>query len=147
MPPRFGDASARAARWVKNQGFSLPDEPGYSIPILPADITQSLDPDLMVLFEQVRAWMDFTEVVKVSAEIDYEQAKLDIEKQERVSLASAQEKTVTAAKAKIFQDEDYLDLRDEVKSYRDKAEMISVVYNSLERKKFIISREISRRTI
>lgn len=147
MPARFGDASSRAARWVKNQGFAIPDEPGYNIPLLPADITQSLDPDLMVLFEQVRAWLDFTEVVKVSAEIDYEQAKMDIEKLERVSLSDAHEKTVTAAKARIFKDEDYLDLRDELKYCKDRAEMMSVIYNSLDRKKFIISREISRRAL
>jgi hypothetical protein len=143
---RFGEASSRSARWVRTQGFALATEPEGAIPELPADITAPLDKDIMVLFENVRSWLDYVEVAYTAATIDYEQSKLDEARLLAVEqIRNKSEKNVTTAKAMAFSNPDYVAKKEEVNLHYGRAKMIETVYNSLDRKKFIISREISRR--
>lgn len=145
---RFGDASSRSARWVRTQGFTLAKEPDDDIPSLPADITETLDPELMSLFDRVRAWIDYVEVAKVAADIDYEQSKLELDRiQAQEQIRHKAEKSVSTAKAMAYENQEFTDKQDEVNLNFGRAKMIETVYNSLDRKRFIISREITRRTI
>jgi hypothetical protein len=145
---RFGDASSRSVRWVRSQGFPLAREPGFDIPSLPADITDTLDPDLMILFDKVRAWIDYVEVSHVAAQIDYEQSKLELDRiQATEQIKHKAEKSVSTAKAMAYENQEFTDKQYEVNLNYGRAKMIETVYNSLDRKRFIISRELTRRTI
>jgi hypothetical protein len=141
-----GDASVRASRYVRKLGFSLPGEPEYNIPVLPSDITAVSDKELMELMTEISAWLDYTEVYFVSAQIDerQEQQKLDqIEALEHIRRKA--EKTVTTIKAAVYESEEYVAQRDEVFLVYSRRKILEVVYNSLDRKKFLVSRELTRR--
>lgn len=141
-----GDASVRASRFVKNLGFRLPSEPEYDIPSLPADITSISDQELMELFSEIISWIDYTEVYFVSAQIDEEQENLKLKKIEAgEQIRHRAEKTVTAAKAMTYENAEYLEQQQKVFVVFSRRKLLEVVFNSLDRKQFIVSREITRR--
>lgn len=141
-----GDASVRASRFVRNLGFKLQGEPENAIPSLPADITAVSDRDLMSLLTEIVSWLEYTEVYLVAAQIDERQEQQNLDHMEAISqIRHRAEKTVTAAKAAIHENADYLKQKNEVFSVYSKRKMLEVVYNSLERKRFLVSREITRR--
>lgn len=141
-----GDASSRASRFARNLGFKLQGEPDGSIPNLPADITATSDKDLMVLLTNLVSWMEYAEVYLVAARIDEKQEQQKLDQMEALSnIRHRAEKTVTAAKAAVYENEDYLKQKNEVFMIYSKRLMLEVVYNSLDRKKFVVSREITRR--
>lgn len=141
-----GDASARAGRFARSLGFKLQGEPGFAIPALPADITAMSDPDLMVLLTEIVSWMEYAEVYLVAAQIDEKQEQLKLEHMEAINaIKNKAAKTVTVAKAAIYEDEDYVKQKNEVFVIYSKRKMLEVVFNSLDRKRFLVSRELTRR--
>lgn len=140
------DASVRASRFVRKLGFNLPGEPEYNIPVLPSDITAISDQELMELMVQLTSWIDYTEVYYVSAQIDekHEQQKLDqIEALEHIKRKA--EKNVTTIKAAVYENPEYLAQKDAVFVVYSRRKILEVVYNSLDRKRFVASRELTRR--
>lgn len=144
---RLGDTAAKAGRWVRNQGFQLNDEePDYSTPVLPTDITAVLAEELMVLFGQVNAWMDYTEVALAAARIEEKQEQQELEHiKAELQIEHKAEKTVSATKAHMLMDDEYSKQEQAALQAYARVQMIETVYNSLERKRFILSRELSRR--
>ncbi len=141
-----GDASVRASRFVRNLGFKLQGEPEFNIPVLPSDITSIQDKDLMVLLTEIVSWLEYTEVYLVAASIDEKQEQQNLDHMEALSqIRHRAEKTVTAAKAAVHENEEYMKQKNEVFTIYSKRKMLEVVYNSLDRKKFVVSREITRR--
>ena len=141
-----GDASVKASRFVRNLGFRLPSEPDFDIPVLPADITAVGDQDLMGLFTEILSWLDYTEVYLVSAQIDEEQENLALRKLEaQEQIRNKGERTVAASKARAYESPDYVKQKDEAFKVFSRRKILEVVYNSLDRKKFLVSREITRR--
>ena len=142
----MAEASARAARWVRQQGFRLATEPEVEVPGLPPDITAMHEEDLMILFTKIISWIDWIEVQYVSSQIDEKKAENDLEKIAALTqIVHKGEKSVTAAKAHIFENEEYLMQRAEAFTAYSRRKMFETIYNSLDRKKFLVSREITRR--
>lgn len=136
----------RASRFVRKLGFELPAEPEYDIPSIPADITSISDTELMELFNEIISWIDYTEVYYVSAQIDEEQENLKLKKIEASEqIRHRGEKTVTAARAMTYENHEYTEQQKEVFLVFSRRKLLEVVYNSLDRKQFIVSREITRR--
>lgn len=147
MVVKFGEASTRARRWVNSQGFRLADEPDYEMPRLPADITSVHEEELMVIFSEVISWMDYVEVALTAAKIDAKQAEADLERIQALAqvAASSSEKNVTSAKARVYESASFLTQKDEFLLLDGRSKMLETMFNSLDRMKFIISREITRR--
>jgi len=142
----MGEASTRAIRWIRNQGFKLAEEPEYDIPVLPSDVTGVNDEELMVLFGEIVSWIDWIEVQLVSAQIDERSAEMSLEKtQADLLIRSKGEKSVTASKSLAFADTEFLELRNTAFTVYSRRKMLETIFNSLDRKKFIVSREITRR--
>lgn len=142
----MGDASTRAIRWARNQGFKLSGEPEYDTPVLPADITSESDETVMILFGEIVSWIDWIEVQLTCAQIDEKSAEMALEKrQAELMMKSKGEKTVSASKSQAFADSDFLELRNAAFTNYSRRKMLETIFNSLERKKFVISREITRR--
>jgi hypothetical protein len=100
----------------------------------------------MGLLSEIVSWMEYTEVYLVAAQIDEKQEQQSLEHMEAMSqIRNRAEKTVTVAKAAIHENPDYIKQKNEVFTIYSKRKMLEVVFNSLERKRFLVSRELTRR--
>jgi hypothetical protein len=144
---RFGDSSVRAVRKMNLQGLELPEKPKYSMPKIPSDISSEASENLIDLMAEISSWIDYAEVQLASAQIDEEYEKQQLaEYAATVQLEHQEETKVTVMKAKMFEDAEYLAQRDKAHMAYAYRKMIETMYNRLERAKFIVSREITRRT-
>lgn len=142
----MGESSTRAIRWARNQGFRLAEEPEYDIPKLPPDVTSENDQILMILFAEIVSWIDWIEVQLTCAQIDEKSAELALEKkQAELMIMSKGEKTVSASKSQAFTDDEFIELRNVAFTNYTRRKMLETIFNSLDRKKFVVSREITRR--
>lgn len=147
MSYRLGETSSNAVRRIKLDGLSLPERPENEQPTIPQDIT-SVDPvDLMELFAEVNSWLDYVEVQLAAAQIDekFEEQQLE-EIQALEQIAVRDEKNVATMKARAFESDDFLSQRERVLKAYGYRKIMETLYNRLERARFIISREITRRT-
>lgn len=142
----MGEATTRAFSKIQGQGIQIPAAPDYNMPILPPDITNEDDRELMVLFGRVNSWIDFIEVQFASSQVDeaHEERLLE-ELQAIIQVENKTEKSVTTQKSLVFQDMEFMKQRDKVGKAYGYRKIMETVYNRLERQRFIISREISRR--
>lgn len=144
---RFGDSSVRAVRKMNLQGLELPEKPKYSMPQIPSDISSEMSEELIVLMAEISGWIDYAEVQLAAAQIDEEFEKQQLaEYAAQVQLDNKDEAKVTIMKARMFEDADYVNQRDKAHNAYAYRKMIETMYNRLERAKFIVSREITRRT-
>lgn len=147
---RLGESSTRAVRRIKTDGLELPERPDYKMPQIPEDITATSPEELMELFAEVTSWLDYAEVQLAAAEIDekYEQLVLEeIKAHEQVEASKSDTRTdVTTKKAMAYESEDFIEQRDKAHNAFGYRKMAETIYNRLERARFIISREITRRT-
>lgn len=142
----MGEASTRAQRWTRNMGFTLAEEPAYDIPTLPPDITSIEGGDLMILFAEIVSWIDWMEVQLFSAQVDERSADMALEKrQAELMIQSKGEKSVSVGKSLAFSDAEFLELRTTAFTAYSRRKMLETIFNSLDRKKFVVSREITRR--
>jgi len=147
MSYELGNSSTRAVRRVKDQGLSLPDRPGFDMPVLPADITAEHNEDLMVLFGNFESWLSFVEVQLAAADIDEKHATNRLEEiSAGIQIENkGKSKTVSEAKALILKDGVYTVQADLVQNSYAYRKVVETIYRRLERAKFMISREITRR--
>lgn len=148
MSYKFGSKSETAVNKVRSQGFSIPDDPEFGMPVLPPDITAIHIEDLMVLFGQFESWLSYIEVQLAAAEIDEKQqvtfleeisAGIQIENKSNV-------KTVSELKALVLKDDVYTAQQETVNDRYAYRKIVETIYHRLDRAKFLISRELTRRT-
>lgn len=141
-----GEASSRAVRYARRLGFQLATEPELDIPSLPADITSVSDQELMGLFTEITSWLDYVEVCVASAQIDEKQENQRLEEAEaKEQVRHKAERTVTVVKALVINDDVVISQRERSLSAFAKRKMLETVFNSLDRKRFVVSRELTRR--
>lgn len=124
-------------------GITLPGKPNGTIPLLPEDITDLCDEDLMVIFTDFTAWADYAAAQSaVSAVEEREhQRLLDLKRAKDISKGTS--KSVSEAKAQAeLEAEDQT--ADYVVKYAYRRILGSVVEN-MERDAALVSRELSRR--
>ena len=148
MSYKLGTSSHTAVKQVRDQGFSLPDEPEFNIPELPPDITAINSEELMVLFGQFESWLSYVEVQLAAAEIDEkgEQTALDIVSAGLQIDNKGKAKTVSELKSIVMMDDGYARQEDKVSSAYAYRKVIETIYRRLDRAKFLVSRELTRRT-
>ena len=147
MSYNLGMSSDTAVKKVRSQGFTLPDEPDFNIPELPADITAVHSAELMVLFGQFESWLSYVEVQLAAAEIDEkgEQTALDVVSAGLQIDNKGAAKTVSELKSIVMMDESYGKQEEKVSTAYAYRKVIETIYRRLDRAKFLISREITRR--
>jgi len=143
---RLGESSTRAVRKVRVDELELPERPEYAMPTIPADITAVDSATLMDIFVEINSWMDYVDVQLAAALIDekYEEQKLE-EITAREHLQAKDEKNVATMKAVAFENPDFLAQRERVHQAYGYRRITETIYNRLDRGKFVISREITRR--
>lgn len=149
MSLRTGKASSRALEHLHTQGLSRFDKPAYDLPLLPRDLTQVDDEDLMVLYSEFTAYADFVSVQVSCAQVDERSLEKELSAQENIKMLKSDGKSenrVTFARAQVAVDPEIVELKsqlDEAYAYRKLIESLAA---NLERDSNLVSRELTRRT-
>jgi hypothetical protein len=100
----------------------------------------------MRLFTRTTRWSEYLSAQVAAAEIDERYADAAVDKIKALkSLENKGEKTLSAAKAHAYADEDYLDALNEQQRAYAFRKQITAVYDNSERTAALLSRELTRR--
>ena len=143
---RTGESSGKVFRRVRHDGLELPERPNFHQPQIPADIT-ALDPvEMMELFQEINSWLDYIEVQLAAAIVDEKYEESVLEEIEALERIEAKGNDVTTKKAKVFESQEFINQRDKVQEIYGYRKVVETIFNRLDRGKFIVSRELTRRT-
>lgn len=124
----------------------MPSRPQDEYPDLPDDPTELTDSQLMSAMTVFTRWAEYLSSQLAVAEVDERYAEAYLERTKAIrALANNTEKTVTAAKAKAWEDTDFVEAHErflETHAYR---KLIRVKYDNAERASGLLSRELTRR--
>lgn len=142
----MGLRSLEAKRRLEQHQITLPTRPRSEVPELPEDLTEQDDAALMRLFSRVTRWSEYLSAQVAAAEVDERYADAVVDKIKALkSLENRGEKTVNAAKAHAYTDDQYLDALDEQQRAYAFRKLITAVYDNSERNAALLSRELTRR--
>ncbi len=131
---------------LQHQNLYLPDRPEGDQPQLPSDLTESTDRELMALFTQLTIWSSWADVVVSQAEVDERCAEEVVAKIKALNnITNAGAKTVTAAKAKMYEDPDFIAAQEQELAAYSYRKLASAIANGIDKKIGLVSRELSRR--
>jgi acyl-CoA reductase-like NAD-dependent aldehyde dehydrogenase len=100
----------------------------------------------MKLFTRTTRWSEYLSAQVAAAEVDERYADAVVEKIKALkSLENKSEKTVAAAKAHAYTDQQYLDALNEQQRAYAFRKLITAVYDNSERTAALLSRELTRR--
>lgn len=143
---KLGARSSAAKQQLDAQGVPLPPKPAGRLPGLPDDVTELDDSALMSLFSKLSAWTDHLGTQLAAAEVDERSADELVDQLRAQNAVNAKtEKTVTAAKAKAYEDPKFLEAKQEAQAAYAYRKLIESVFTATERKTALISRELTRR--
>jgi hypothetical protein len=138
--------SEKATRKLAREDLYLPEKPEGDAPELPEDPTALSDSELMSLFAQTTAWVEYTGSRLAAAEVDEKSCADTLERYKALSAVKNNgEKTVTAAKAKVYEDDEYLEAEEAKRQAFAYRRMLSALHNSAELRNTLLSRELTRR--
>lgn len=142
---KTANASREAKRQLDQQQIYMPSRPdGY--PELPDDPTDLDDSQLMRLMTQFTRWAEFLGAQLAAAEVDEQHDAEQLSQVKAIKqLANSGEKTVTAAKARAWEDEDYVEAHEQALKSRAYRKLVSVKFDNAERSSSLLSRELTRR--
>lgn len=136
----------KAVADLESRGMDLPTRPPDGVPELPPDPTELDDSALMSLFTEMTQWVSYVAVKLASAEVDEKYAVSAFERQKAMNtVANSGEKTVTAARARAYEDEDFLAAQEEAHRTYTLRKLLESLYNATDRKCQVLSRELTRR--
>lgn len=140
-----GPAADAVAR-LQTKEVDLPDRPAERAPRLPEDPTSLDDSQLMTLFVQMTEWASYTGTLLAIAEVNESSAEGEVKRLEALSAAANRgEKNVTTAKAKVWEDPEYIDakkVQEEAYSYR---KITQHLHEVADKRATVLSRELTRR--
>lgn len=138
--------SQKATRQMERDDLYLPPKPEGDVPVLPEDPTELSDGELMSLFARMTAWVEYAGGRLAAAEVDEKSCADTLERHKALSaVKNATEKTVTAAKAKAYEDPDYLEAQEAKQQAFAYRRMLQAVYDSADKRATLLSRELTRR--
>lgn len=142
--------SSNAMEVLDGKGLRLSKKPKLEIPVLPRDITDLNDEDLMDLFVQFTSWTDYLSGQLAVSAIDEREADRAVSTAEAQAMLNnwkgGSGDRVAIAKAQIAIDPKVAALvktLDEKHAYR---KLVEVLYQNVERDSAVVSRELTRRT-
>ena len=139
---KMGLASLDAKRQLDLQGIPVPSRPRHEFPVLPNDVTDLSDSDLMTLFREVVRWSEFLAVQKAVAEVDERYAEAALDKGKIILGVNLKSNDGRAAAA---ENDDLWALQDEFMRCMAYRKVIEVTYDNSERNAALVSRELTRR--
>jgi hypothetical protein len=143
---RLGVSSLEAAREAEKQGLTLPRRPAGEPPEVPQDLTELDDGELMSLFGMLNRWAAFLGGQLAAAEVDESYANKLVDKLTALGQIRARgEKTATAMKASVWDNEDFQAAQDGKQQAFAYRKLVEALYNAVDRDAFLISRELTRR--
>lgn len=100
----------------------------------------------MELFVQLTQWTEYMSAQLAAAEVDEKaiNSRLEILRA-KSAVANSGAKTVTAAKAKVYEDEAFIAASEEALTVYAYRKMVEALYGNTDRKASLISRELTRR--
>jgi hypothetical protein len=138
--------SQRATKRLEREDLYLPPKPEGDVPALPEDPTELADGELMSLFARMTSWVEYTGARLAAAEVDEKSCVDTLEAHKALSaVRNSNQKTVTAAKAKAYEDPEYVAAQEAKTAAYAYRKMLQAVYDSADRKNTLLSRELTRR--
>lgn len=138
--------SQKATRRLEREDLYLPPKPAGDVPELPADPTELDDGQLMSLFTSLSRWVEYAGARLAGAEVDEKSCADVLERHKALSaVRNASEKTVTAAKAKAYEDPEYIQAQEDKQAAYAYRRMLQAIYDSADRRYSLLSRELTRR--
>lgn len=142
--------SETAVTVLENKGFRLAKKPKLDIPVLPRDITDLDDDDLMDLFVQFTSWTDHLSSQLAIAAIDEREADRAVSVAESQAMLNnwkgGNGDRVAIAKAQIAIDPTVISLVQDLDNKHAYRKLLETLYQNVERDSAVVSRELTRRT-
>lgn len=149
------ETAIRAMAEIEKTGLELAPRPGVESPALPDDPTALDDSQLMTLFTQYAAWVDYSATVLGLAEIDDNMWKSLLEAKKDTLLLRLmpssealrkREDTMTRVKAEVDTHDEVVELQQQGHVAYARKKLANTVYERYDRDWFVLSREITRRS-
>lgn len=100
----------------------------------------------MTLFAAMTQWLEYVSTKLATAEIDEKYAASELDRQKAMAaVANKSEKTVTAAKAKAYEDPAFVAAHEESDRSYAYRKLLDSLYGATDRKCQVLSRELTRR--
>lgn len=136
----------RAKRDLELKRLYIPKQPIEDCPEIPRDLTELNDAELMELMALTTAWQNYAAGQLAIAQVIEKFEESILEKLEAANTVKNHgDKTVALSKARAFQEEEYLEARENVANAFAYRKMVEVPHTSMEKCAFLLSRELSRR--
>ncbi len=153
MNTRFDDAPEevqQAIAKLEKQGLTFPNKPKDDIPVLPRDLTDLDESELMELFADFISWVNYAAPALSVAQVTEAQTEKQISFARSSLLAgtdpATKEKSVTVMKARAEVSDAVAGLEAKHSQAYAYRKMIEAMYYNLERDMNAVSREITRRS-
>jgi hypothetical protein len=136
---------------IRSQGFTLESEFDRDTPMMPFDVTDLDDINLMRLFQEHNAYLQFILAQVTCAQIDESNAKKRMDMAEAIAMEeqarlAPPKTTVSAIKAKVMADPTVEKLADAAAFAHDYRKGMEMMYTNVKSDCDFISRELTRRT-
>lgn len=145
-----GDTSKYVLDTLDNQGLGLDREVELERPVLPVDITDISDEELMLLYTHFSSYSDFVNTQLACAVVDEKEAERRMDYAESERLLHHQtvnpKATVTVIKALVDGDAALADVRQEYLNKYSYRKVLETMASNCERSTAVCSRELTRRT-
>jgi hypothetical protein len=142
--------SSNALEALNKKGFTIPSKPRYEIPVLPRDITELNDDDLMDLFVSFTSWNDYVAPQLAVAAIDERESDRYVSVLEATAMINnwkgGSGDRVTIAKASIVLDTKVILAKEDLDEKHAYRKLIETLVQNIERDAALVSRELTRRT-
>lgn len=143
---RLGDRALEAKRQAERQRYDLPARPDEAMPVVPDDITEMYDHELLNMMTLLTRWAEHLGVQLAMAEVDERWAEAAMDKARALALLGEDvPKDVTRAKAKAYESEDYVKAEEDYHERMAYRKLVGVLYTNAERWSALLSRELTRR--
>jgi hypothetical protein len=142
------EESQKTIDTIRAQGFTLDSEFESSSPVMPHDITDLDDLNVMRLYQEHNAYLQFILAQVTCAQIDEQNAKKKLDMAEAVAMEYYAEPkmTVSAIKAKVAVDPEVDKLANAHTFAHDYRKGMEMMYTNIKSDCDFISRELTRRT-
>lgn len=139
---------------VERMGIEFGPQPDGGSPVLPHDPTALDDSQLMVMFTNFMAWVDFSATQLGFAEVDERMFDAMLEKRRDLLLLRAmpssealrkREDTMTRVKAEVDTHAELVELQQQHAEAYARKKLLTTTYERYDRDAFVLSREITRR--
>ena len=144
---RVAEASKKTIGALKDQGLLVNEGYGYDAPVIPPDLTDMMEEQVMDLYAKYVAYLEFINLQVWCAHTDKAEAEKEmvIEKARKKLTMKAGGKAVALIDAEIEVDEVYRDKADKYQELSNYHSLIQMMSEKLSKDISFINREITRR--